>query len=68
MKMRSAGLYSNARYGLYFEQYIDQYIINKSTHVLQYLRHKNNTIRVNSQIFIKNCRTGSVIIIKLLLV
>jgi len=26
-KMRSAGLYSTARYSLYFEQYIDGYII-----------------------------------------
>ena len=26
--MRSVGLYSTARYGLYFEQYIDGYIIN----------------------------------------
>jgi len=26
--MRSAGLYSTARYGLYFEQYIDGYMMN----------------------------------------
>jgi len=26
--MRFVGLYSTARYGLYFEQYIDGYIIN----------------------------------------
>ena len=28
-KMRSAGLYSTARYGLYFGQYIDGYMITK---------------------------------------
>ena len=30
-KMRSAGLYSTAWYGLYFEQYIDGYIIDFHT-------------------------------------
>jgi len=32
-KMRSAGLYSTARYDLYFEQCIDGYIIKKLSHV-----------------------------------
>ena len=30
-KMQYVGLYSTARYGLYFEQYIDGYIINNFT-------------------------------------
>ena len=30
-KMRSAGLYSTARYGLYFEKYIDGSIINPNS-------------------------------------
>ena len=34
-KMRSAGLYSTARYGLSFEQYIDGYIINNLFQIFQ---------------------------------